>query len=341
MPSAATVDVSLYTTTEAALANQEGDFLYSAVPTIKSRSKKEGVGTTSYNLESLHNALLASAGYAVDYNESAPAQAEWDEGDVDVKLELIQTAPLPIPDDANGEMHRLKSIQNVVPIVTSMAAQAADRQIISALTGTGMQTEVFSGTGVLSIYPSDANPAMDIRNAIIDYRPYQGMADFELVAYLDEEYMNVLAGYTSFQVRGMNFDSDGKLWTTADNRAAFSAAFAQAVGVDRVVIRSGAYNSAIRGATPVIERLQKGLLWIGIVDTRQAEWDLNNGGGGPSGAIAFATNDTGIYSYQWNVGNGAEENLVNGRINMDVVTPLYTAHGITAGSFWPDTEVFA
>jgi hypothetical protein len=309
--------------------------VWETLPRVSVGDTRSGVKDTTYRLPNLDVSLIKSALEVVAHDADPPEGRDLGESTLTVSPEYMQTKVLSNPDRDN-EIHRLRDLENIIPLHLNKINIGLDILALAALeNSTKFTSSSWSGTGQLDDYNSDMNPAKDINNAMRTFRKWQALTGLSLECYVDIEVARLLAGYEDYQAA--MYASSGRQYQDMD---ALSLSMMRIHGLDKVTIYNGVYDSAVDGATSSPARIGSGLLWFGLMDRRQAEFELREGDSvGPDGAVCMGLG-TEIHVESWRQ-PGKEVEFTNARCSADFYHPRYDADSTTFGFYYPTAQNFS
>jgi hypothetical protein len=327
------VDVTIQSVQES--FRQDGrQTVWETLPRAMVGDERTGFKDTTYRLPDLANSLLKTQLMSVGHDMDPPKASTLGSSALTVSPEYLQTQVLSNP-DRDCEIHRLRDLENIIPIHLNQINIGLDRLALSAMeNATAFTSATFDGTGVLSAMNSDQNPSRDINDDLRPFRKFQALTGLSLECYMDVEVARVLAAYEDYQ--NAMYASSGRQHQDVD---AMALALARIHQLDNVHIYQGVYDNVQDGQTSSAARIGSGLLWFGLLDRRQSEYDLTEGVAyGPDGALCMGMGSS-IHVEDWRE-PGKEVEFTNARCSADFYHPRYDADATTFGMFYPSAQIF-
>jgi hypothetical protein len=327
------VDVTIQSVQESYRQNGREN-VWDKVPLCFVGDERTGHKDTTYRLPDLDVSLLKAQLLAVPHDADPPKASTMSSSTLTISPEYLQTQVLSNP-DRDSEVHRLRDLENLIPMHLDRINIGLDLLVLAAMeNSTKFTSNSWNGTGALDTYASDHNPAKDINNDLRTFRKWQSMTGLSLECFMDREVATLLAGYEDYQTA--MYASSGRQFQDVD---AVAAAMARIHSLDNVTIYNGVYDTVQDGQTSSADRIGAGLLWFGLVDRRQSEFDLTEGGQfGPDGAICLGMGSP-IHVVDWRE-PGKEVEFTNARCSAHAYQPRYDADSTVFGMYYPAAQNF-
>ena len=293
----AVTDVDINVVSESFVQSNFNLFAVSTMPKALCLDRFTGrSGTTSYDLASLDNSLLAGTNlrdWAPGIDPPAPTTLS--ETSVSFTSRIRSTLSIPRPLKTGLSVaNRISDLErNIVPIQLSKVYQAHDADIAALMVNSSVFTQqdftASSGKGLNS--PDDyANqqPVFDIESNLQTLRPYTNFSGLELRCYMSGKVASVLATHPDYTGGG-----SGSAVASGLARADFLSRFSSLHGCKTFVFDNLINSAALGASATIVETFNQAnssaVLFFGLFDTRGG-FDLRSQESmdAPDGCIVWA-----------------------------------------------------
>lgn len=310
-------------------------FLLDSVPTARVLDRRNGRGSTTYEIPNLDNALQKGALLDWEPGQSLPVSQTI--GSTTKTLTPRGRSTRLLTDVTNRQgLHRFRDLENnKVPMLLSEAYQGVDKELFTFLTTVGnwkdgtakLFTKSGGGTAGSPLdSPEGANPVVqpdvDINNEIRSLRVYAGIQGMSLEAWMSPNVAMALARHGVYTGAGT-----GSAIASQLVHDEFMRRFKAIHMLDKVVVSGVSSDTANPGQASVPAFIHDSLLWFGLVDRRGA-FDLTSeeSGDAPDGSIVLAmSREPEVVQFEL---PGTETQYYAGRTAYDIISPRGSDFGV-------------
>lgn len=306
-------------------------FLMDSVPMARVLDRRNGRGSTTYEIPNLDNALQKGELLDWEPGQSLPVSQTIGSSDVTVTPRGRTTRLLADVTNRQG-LHRFRDLENnKVPMLLSEAYQGIDKQLFTFLTnnfGAEVQFTQANGTaaGAALDRPNATNaavqPDIDINEALRPLRIYAGMQGMKLEAYMSSNVAQALARNGAYTGAGT-----GSAIASQILHEEFVRRFKAIHMLDDVVVSDVSSDTVLPGETSAPAFIHNALLWFGLVDRRGA-FDLTSeeSADSPDGAIVIGmSREPEVVQFEL---PGTETQYYAGRTAYDIISPRGANFGV-------------
>ena len=250
--------------------------------------------TTSYDLSSLSNALVANElmDWAPGVDPPSPIQLAETSVSFSVRIRTTRSIVRPLRSGGSFENRITDLENNIIPIQISKLYQDQDVQLAALMTGGSFEQQTWTGTNASGLDDAgdygNQNPIKDIETPLSLIRPYANFSGLELRAYMSGKVASVLAQHPAYTGGG-----SGSGVASGLPRAQFIERFSSLHGCRTYIfdnlVNSSAYGAAASIVQTFNEASAQAVLFFGLFDTRGG-FDLRSEAtmSAPDGAIVCA-----------------------------------------------------